>query len=412
MSAAIQESVVLPDGMRHLTGQLVDVDSHEMMPAQVWTRECGAIAGPLAEAWLSMGTDVKDDINHPNVPGYWNDDAAIDVKTIWSRKGAQAPGAVDVRRRDGIMDAMGVRRQLMFPTGVGMYGVFMASLDENYGHLKHMKDVGDRKQYGIDLIKAYNRWGMSVANVSSRVRPVLPLFGDTVEALMTNARELVDAGIRAVWLPSNWLPGGKSPAHYDLDGFWSYMTANEITVALHVGTESKIYGDDAWGEAPVFDGFRMFAEFKIDPWSRVNSHITSQNFVSTMVLGGVFDRHPNLRFGIIELGAYWIGQLCEVMDLWYKTVGILKGSEHCYRLPRKPSDYVKSNVRVSPYDFEDIDVYITRYGLEDVLCFASDYPHVEGGRDPIGTWYKLLKPLGDRVVEKFFVTNGKWLLPD
>src|SRR5882757_6010618 len=152
MNAVVKESAVLPDGIRHLAGKLVDVDSHEMMPAQVWSRGCGAIAEPLAEAWLNMGTDVKDDINHPNVPGYWKDEAPIEAKTIWTRKGSQAPGAVDVRRRDGIMDAMGVHRQLMFPTGVGMYGIFMASLDENYGYLKHLKGVSDRKQYGIELI--------------------------------------------------------------------------------------------------------------------------------------------------------------------------------------------------------------------------------------------------------------------
>ena len=81
-------------------------------------------------------------------------------------------------------------------------------------------------------------------------------------------------------------------------------------------------------------------------------------------------------------------------------------------MPKKPSDYVKSNIRVSPYDFEDIDVYITRYGLEDVLCFASDYPHVEGGRDPIGAWYRRLEPLGEQVVEKFFVVNGRWIVPE
>ena len=57
----------LPDGLRHLAGQLMDVDSHEMMPAQVWVRECGPIAERLAHDWLSNGTDVSTNINNPNV---------------------------------------------------------------------------------------------------------------------------------------------------------------------------------------------------------------------------------------------------------------------------------------------------------------------------------------------------------
>lgn len=400
----------LPAGMRHLAGEIVDIDSHEMMPAQVWSRECGPIADKLAEAWISPGMTVEDDVNHPNVPGYVHDEAPIEPETIWTRKGSRAPGAVEVGRRDAVMDAMGINRQLMFPTGVGMYGVFMAGLDDDYGYLKHLK-IDDRRSYGKELIKAYNRWGMKVAHTSPRVWPVLPVHGETVDELMATAKELIDNGVRGIWLPSDWLPGGVSPASDLLDPFWQMMTDNKIAVCLHVGTESKIFGNDKWGEAPAFEGFRLFAEFKIDPWSRANSHVTSQNFIATMVLGGVFERHPDLRFGIIELGAYWIGQICEIMDLWHRNIGILKGSEHCYRLPMLPSEYVKRNVRVTPYDFEEIDMYITRYGLEDVLCFASDYPHVEGGRDPIHAFYDRLAPLGEEVVEKFFVRNGQWLMP-
>jgi hypothetical protein len=92
-----------------------------------------------------------------------------------------------------------------------------------------------------------------------------------------------------------------------------------------------------------------------------------------------------------------------------KGIALIKG---CNKWGMSIANVSPSNVRVSPYDFEDIDIYITRYGLEDVLCFASDYRHVEGGGDPVGAWYKRLEPLGQGVVEKFFVTNGKWWLPD
>jgi predicted TIM-barrel fold metal-dependent hydrolase len=51
------------------------------------------------------------------------------------------------------------------------------------------------------------------------------------------------------------------------------------------------------------------------------------------------------------------------------------------------------------------------YGLEDVYCFASDYPHVEGGKKPVEKFAASLEHLGSRVMEKFFVTNGELLLP-
>ena len=128
-----------------------------------------------------------------------------------------------------------------------------------------------------------------------------------------------------------------------------------------------------------------------------------------MVLGGVFVRHPSLRFGVIELSAYWVGSMLRTMDLWHES---LKGfGIEGKRLPEPPSHYVKSNVRFSVFPWEDLAAYVAE-GLEDVICFASDYPHLEGGKDMIRTMYGKIAPSGPAVIEKFFVTNGQFLLPD
>ena len=34
----------MPQGLQYLSGRILDIDSHEMMPAQVWVREFGPIA--------------------------------------------------------------------------------------------------------------------------------------------------------------------------------------------------------------------------------------------------------------------------------------------------------------------------------------------------------------------------------
>src|SRR5690606_36959676 len=107
-------SVALPAGLQSLAGEILDVDSHEMMPAQVWLKECGPLCEPLVEEWLNNGEDVSMNPNHPNCPGYAGDVAPIEVDTIWRRKGSLAPGAVELPRRDRVMDVMGVKRQLCF----------------------------------------------------------------------------------------------------------------------------------------------------------------------------------------------------------------------------------------------------------------------------------------------------------
>jgi hypothetical protein len=110
----------------------------------------------------------------------------------------------------------------------------------------------------------------------------------------------------------------------------------------------------------------------------------------------------------MELSAFWVGPIAENMDIWagqYK--GRLKGV-----LSMAPSEYIRRNVRVSPFSIEPVDEYIDRFPwLADVYCFSSDYPHFEGGADPIGTMAARMTRLGPDVVQKFFTTNAEWVMP-
>jgi hypothetical protein len=49
--------------------------------------------------------------------------------------------------------------------------------------------------------------------------------------------------------------------------------------------------------------------------------------------------------------------------------------------------------------------------LSEVFAFSTDFPHVEGGRDPVRRLAADLEPLGADAAERFFVTNGSRLLP-
>ena len=48
----------------------------------------------------------------------------------------------------------------------------------------------------------------------------------------------------------------------------------------------------------------------------------------------------------------------------------------------RPSEYVRRQIRFTPYPTEDVGWIIEQSGPE-VCMFSSDYPHVEGGRSPI-----------------------------
>jgi hypothetical protein len=154
------------------------------------------------------------------------------------------------------MDAMGVKRQLMFPTSIGLWSLILLMFDKyDPGILKGI--TGDRVGKAKRWLGAYNRWLMKEAVGSDRIRPVPPLIGDTVEDLMANARRLIDDGARALMIPPAVLPGGKSPAHPDLDPFWDLLVKSKCVATLHIGTEGKFFESlKGWQDAPAFEGYR------------------------------------------------------------------------------------------------------------------------------------------------------------
>jgi predicted TIM-barrel fold metal-dependent hydrolase len=383
----------------------MDVDSHEMIPAQLWEQEFGPVTRDLAKGFLSGPP------NHPgglNYPDYKADTIPITPETVWKVKGPAAPGTTDPRRRLEVMDLTGVSRQFMFPSGIAILASFLFNFPPEYGFMSEF--TGDRKAYGLKLFEANNNWAIRAAKVSDRIRPVVPAYGNTVDELISSTKKLLGSGIRAFWLMSSVLPGGKSPAHADLDPFWKLLTDHDAVAVLHIGSEGGFLSTERWGDAPAFEGYKVNLEFNLSPWHLSVQHLPAQNFLATVVTGGVFERHPTLRFGCIELGAYWIGPLANNLDMWYGNSQTF-GDRAVDRLPRKPSDYIRRNVRTSAFYFENVDRYIEQYGLEDVYCYGSDYPHIEGGKDPMGGFATRLERLGPRVLEKFFVANGEYLLP-
>jgi predicted TIM-barrel fold metal-dependent hydrolase len=70
----------------------------------------------------------------------------------------------------------------------------------------------------------------------------------------------------------------------------------------------------------------------------------------------------------------------------------------------RPSEFVRRQVRVTPYPHEDTGWIVAQSG-EDVCMFSSDYPHVEGGRNPIARFERSLGDASDDVRRRFYCDN-------
>lgn len=403
-----QPSYPLPDRLAGFAGRIVDVDGHEAIPINLWESEFGAITNELRDVILrTVGAgDVRGDLVF--FEQLTEDKTPINVDTVFKVKLERAPGGISLDRRLEVMDFMGIDRQLIYPGGMPLSACTLASASDT----GMFAGVSDRKGYAARLIAAYNDWVIRNSRKHNRYRFVGVLLHDTVEGLLAETRHMLDNNVRAFWTPQARLIGGHSPAHTALDPFWSLLAATSAPFVSHISDETEFLKTMQWRKAPAFEGWKIGAEMSMDPWTLNSLHLSTQNVVMSMVMGGVFERHPRLRYGAAEVSAHWLGPLATSMDLWHRNNRKFMQAGGESPLRKLPSEYLASNVRVSPFDIEDVGSYIERYGLEDCYCFAADFPHHEGGRRPIEDFTNSLSHLNDAVVRKFFIDNGKWILPD
>ncbi len=98
--------------------------------------------------------------------------------------------------------------------------------------------------------------------------------------------------------------------------------------------------------------------------------------IPRMILGGVFERHPNLRLAMTEQPGVWIPYMLSEMDsavIGARTLGV--------QLSKKPSEYFSSNVFVGAS-------FMARFEAEAAIENGS-WPNLFWGRDyphPEGTW--------------------------
>ena len=394
----------------------LDPDSHEMTPMHLWEDTFGKASGRIAEITEPMFRKIAEsghsDMYHP---GLVADKLDVTVDNVWNMKGASAPSAFDFSRRGAVMDCMGIKKQLVFPS----YGLFALALMG--GHIQ-----GVLGQMGVDVnpeecvslgragLAEYNEWAARTTSIDpDRIRLVgyVPPT-TTVAELLAETESLIDKGIRVIHIAHGEPPAGLSPAHPDLDVFWALLAELDVVCTTHILGQANFMRSDVWVKAPAFAPGKVYShEIGLEPYSFATLHLPIANFLACMLLGGVFERHPRLRFGVIELGSSWLGPMADNFDMWARDMYAARLAPFISKLP---SDYLREQVRVTPFnEVEPVKEYLTRYPhLQECYCYSTDYPHVEGGKDSKRRMYEKLEPMGNEVVSKFFVKNAEFLFPE
>ena len=391
--------------LESLYGRIGDLDSHESISTPHYPEIFGEIGRRLVEDYPAMWRRLEQagmDNGEPpesritlDIP----DNKPITQEAVWTLKGASAPGAINMDRRTAVMDEMGIQRQLIFPL-MGIVGWIMSA---GGGQIGFPVSTKEDVELGKRAIDAYNKWAGKLTQkykgrmwVVGMLQSGLPEM--TPELMVEKAEELIASGCKAIQISSGEPPAGVSPGDRRLDPFYALLARKYVTLTFHPPSGMAYRKSDIW-EAGVLDM----------RWAGVSiMHQPEENFIAMLILGGVFDRHPMLRVAVVESGAHWVGPLAERLDLG----SIADTPADHSKLSMKPSGFLGRNVRVSTMVKEPVEVWFQRWPhLQDVYCYSSDYPHAEGGKWSLNRLFERVAPLGDNIVEKFFVNNSQFVLP-
>lgn len=374
-------------------GQMLDLDTHLCPSRDTYEIAAGELGRHFSEGLRQAMEKANKEDAAKIAAMTGNESSVFDEYSIWHINGAAAPGAFTSAGRLKVFDKMGVKRGFIF-SDPGVQIAVSSSDPIAIPTMHHWNDfVLDYGRENLDRL---------------RVAAILNTFKRDVA--VAEAQRVLKMGGRTFVISSAVVPDEQSPASANMDPFWGLMQESNSTVLVHAG-EQGFMASPNWATGVDHLGFQpddIASEGEqINTYSLATIHYPVMNLLTTMILGGVFEKFPRLRFGAIELGAQWLGPLSIYLD---QMADIYQDRLKSV-LSLKPSEYIRRNVRVTPYRFEPIDRMIKNYGLAECYCYSSDFPHPEGGTHPVQEFADWIKPLGQKQAESFFVSNADWVLP-
>jgi predicted TIM-barrel fold metal-dependent hydrolase len=313
--------------------------------------------------------------------------AKLAEERLLQDKGWYAMGAFDPTERSHVLDLFGFEGQLVFAT---FATARFAGKDE------------DRLYAGSS---AQNAAVTNFCSQDHRLFPVayVPLV-DPVRA-KDLAVEAIDGGCAAIMVPST-AAGTRAPTHPDLDGFWETLSEANVPFVLHVGGGGKLLDNTFHNNAmPVPDHLGGGENVRSKDFIAIPH--SPQVFLGTLIYDGLFDRFPKLRGGCIEQGAGWVVSWMRHLD--YGVRAFRRTEEPLRRLELTPSDYVRRHLKFTPFPGEPVDWMIEQSGPE-LFMFSTDYPHPEGGKDPLQKFDEALVGSSADDRSRFFFDNMYELL--
>ncbi|HWS44389.1 MAG TPA: amidohydrolase family protein [Acidimicrobiia bacterium] len=238
--------------------------------------------------------------------------------------------------------------------------------------------------------RAWNRWAadnfgfaMDRFLVTGAIGPCIDM--DTAVA---DIRWIADRGFAATYVPGYMRHANTAPLFDDSwEPFWSACEECGIALVVHAGfgwdqgtvfPQLEKIRDDVSKAAGSLDRDVLFAhadavaDESVQFFSDFLNSPRPRRPMWQLMLGGVFDRHPDLELVLTEIRADWIPATLRHLDACYEADrGDLPAQ-------RRPSEYWRSNCLAGASFIHKAEVEMRHEIGVETISFGRDFPHPEG----------------------------------
>lgn len=269
----------------------------------------------------------------------------------------------DSERRNADQEADGVVGEVIFPNTVPPF--FPSFV------LFAQPPTPDEFEHRLAGVRAHNRWLKDYCSIAPERRAGIgQIFLNDVDEAIKDVKWVKENGLRGGVLigsvppTCDWI---KPLYHPDYDPLWAVCEDLGVVVNSHSGTGGPVYQ-----KAPAMP----LVHFLEIPFY-------SQRPLVYMLLSGVFERFPGLKFVVTETGCSWIPPMLKQLDTMMASMRTNAVGEMRFEgetvPPRSATEYFMQScyVGVSQPTPSEVKAGVESIGIERFM-WGSDYPHEEG----------------------------------
>jgi uncharacterized protein len=345
------------DGLR-----IADSDMHVMEPADLWQRYMDSSWGTAIPVGLNeLERDMRVKVKNAVLLrlGRVRQRAA---GRPWRAEQDSAFAHAEARNWDAksqvmAMDMEQLDSTVLFPSR----GLFVLALQS----AEHVGPDGLEPELASAIARAYNDWMADFVRdceAPGRVFGAAMLAAHDVAGSVDELARNVERGFKAAFLTPG-LVDNKPWHHEQYDPLWREAERLGVPVCFHGGGTTYLKPDFAFSEH--LDRLML--------WHSFNQPLGIMFVTTCFTGGGILERFPELRVGLLEGNCSWAPFMLYRLDEHWEWMGRYEAPE----LRMKPSEYFLRNCFVScEADEEAAKHYFEDFG-DDNVVFSTDYPHAD-----------------------------------